>query len=486
MSPGIPSGVPLPPAAVKRARKRTYHQLGLGPRGQGDERVLRRVHRADSRARSRGRARPDPEISAVVEFVDDPAPPAPIPEELQERLAEALREPFAAEEAIDLSLGAALPALLKELSIKASRDGFLTRTGLIRDELEHSTSALTQSRPSSLRSVEPERPFVQLCWLNDTIRTADPRSLTDVAGDDSIKLIDVPRRIEAEQGSPDVTLAAAWDVGDNERLSGHGITVAVIDSEVALRHPAFQDRVIHRRNYTTQPWGVPGPHGTAVAGIIGARHQEYSGVAPHVTIYNYKVLGTVRPFNSTDFDGALAIQQALEDGVRVANCSWGAGKAGNGTSREAKACNNAWLHGLTVVKSAGNDGPGASTLTRPADAEGVIVVGATDSTGREVASYSSRGPTANRRTRPHLVAPGGQRGDDLFGVQVSGRFGGISYGTSLAAPHVTGLLALLLERQPHLSPSQQRARLLAACVPLPGFGKNAQGEGLIDPATLLP
>ena len=48
------------------------------------------------------------------------------------------------------------------------------------------------------------------------------------------------------------------------------MTVAVIDSEAALTHPALRDRVIHRRNYTREPWGTPDSHGTAVAGIIGA------------------------------------------------------------------------------------------------------------------------------------------------------------------------------------------------------------------------
>ena len=191
------------------------------------------------------------------------------------------------------------------------------------------------------------------------------------------------------------------------------MAVGVIDSEVALRHPAFQDRVIHRQNFTSEPFGTPADHGTAVAGFVGADAAEFPGMAPGCTISNYKVLATVPTFNGDDFDGALAIQQALEDGIRVVNCSWGAGPASDGTSREARACDTAWDLGLTVVKSAGNRGPGRSTLTTPADAEGVIAVGATDGPGEALADYSSRGPTEDGRQRPHLLAPGGSDTEGL-------------------------------------------------------------------------
>ena len=82
-------------------------------------------------------------------------------------------------------------------------------------------------------------------------------------------------------------------------------------------------------------------------------------MAPEATIYNYKVLATNPFLGGDDFDGALAIQQAVEDGAHIANCSWGAGPAGDGTSREAIACNEAWTLGLMIVKSAWNRAPPA-------------------------------------------------------------------------------------------------------------------------------
>jgi serine protease AprX len=78
------------------------------------------------------------------------------------------------------------------------------------------------------------------------------------------------------------------------------------------------------------------------------------------------------------------------------------------------------------------------------------------------------------------VAPGGVAGVGLAGLIPGGGVGPIGWGTSFAAPHVTGLLALLLERDPELSPTPQRDALVAACKSLGRISKNQQGAGLVD------
>jgi serine protease AprX len=349
------------------------------------------------------------------------------------------------------------------------------------DEIERLSVSAVGVAPELTGVPQIQSLITQVCWLNRTVRTwAGPEALADVTADNSVTRVDVPRPLTAEAnmanhkaiGLPGFLAATA--------MTGEGITVGVIDSEVALRHPALLDRVTHRRNYTPEPWGNPDVHGTAIAGIIGSRDDNVPGIAPDVEIYNYKVLATNSFLNGDDIAGAVAIQQALEDGVDVVNCSWGTGRVTATKSREAIAVDAAWaLGGMVVVKSAGNIGPGASTVTTPADADGVIVVGATALDGKAVESYSSRGP-ANSQPRPHLVAPGGGHGGRLTCCLVSGGFGDAGDGTSYAAPHVTGAVALLLQQTPGATPDAIRSALLDAARKLSTGSRNVQGQGLLE------
>lgn len=368
--------------------------------------------------------------------------------------------------------------MLRQAAVDAVREDFYRSVGRITAEVERSDRNLTGVTPEAAQSAPAGT--TEVCWLNRSILTrVDPRSLAEVAADPQIERLDLPRALEAELRITTDTVGAARYRARTGR-SGDGVIVAVIDSEVSLRHPAFGDRVVHKRNFTVEPWGTAGDHGTTVAGIVAADGGDIFGMAPGATIFNYKVLATNRFLNGNDFDGALAVQQALEDGAHVANCSWGAGPVSDTLSREARAVDTAWNLGLTVVKSAGNRGPGDGTLTTPADAEGVIVVGATDREGVAVGDYSSRGPTTDGRERPHLLAPGGLPGRGIDSCRVGGGFGDRGHGTSFAAPHVAGILALLLEGDPDLTPAQQRDLLLSACTPLEGFDANTQGAGIVS------
>ncbi len=364
--------------------------------------------------------------------------------------------------------------------MQEARDQFYRQVADVRLEIER--GARNFHRPGPESSVSPQLPsdVAELCWLNESVRTwTDPRSLAEVAADPHVRQVDLPRRL-----SPDmIQLGEVSEIPQYRQrsgLTGKGVRVAIIDSEVAKKHPAFQERVIPQQNYSREPWGSPDGHGTAVAGIIGGRDAGFEGIAPEVTMYNYKVFTTNRFLSGDDFDGALSLQKALEDGAQIANCSWGAGEASDGTSREAKACNAAWRFGMIVVKSAGNEGPGAKTLTSPADAEGVIVVGGTDLAAKVLADYSSRGPTKDGKQRPHILGVGGTVTDNIVSCLVAGGYGPCGYGTSFAAPYITGIVALLIERNAKITPDQLRTDLLSLGTKLSGVAAGAQGAGFVS------
>jgi serine protease AprX len=490
----------LAPEALAEARKRVENELGSDLASKATDEFLLAVaaSRAPAVAGLEAVAAPGPGPAAVIEFAPPPEEIQRLPELVEqtptEGVTEAIRRAHAQAGLPEHALALQGDLPLRQAGIKATRDDFLRTAGPIHAELERTAAVLSpraQLEALGAAALAPRRGAVEVCWLIRALRTvADPRALSEVVADPAVTRVDVPRRIEPDQDAipdfVDVTMRDAAGVRQQTGATGHGVTVGVIDTEVALGHPVLGDRVIQKQNFTSEPFGTPAPHGTAVAGII-AGGPEIAGIAPGVTIYGYKVLATNRALHSDDFEGALAIQQALEDGVRVVNCSWrGPGPAGDGTSREARACNTAWGFGLTIVKSVGNGGPGPGTLTTPADADGVIVVGATDRAGTAVQDYSSRGPTASGAVRPHLVAPGGIFEEEgIVSALVGGGVGDVGSGTSFATPHVTGLVALLLEREPQLTPPQVRDRLIASCSPLAGVDENTQGAGLVGPLKLF-
>ncbi|MDQ3396407.1 MAG: S8 family serine peptidase, partial [Deinococcota bacterium] len=328
----------------------------------------------------------------------------------------------------------------REEAIESFKRGFLEKSSGVTGHLQNQTGG-AGGPPNT-------------CWLNSTLHIdARPRMLAEVAQDPSVEAIDVPRPLALElQHAARTTGVTAWR--ETNGFGGKDVTIAIIDAEVDITHPAFGNRATQAKNFTPEAWGVPHSHGIMVA-AIAAGGNKYYGIAPDAKILNYKIFPADTFFpQPMDGDGVLAIQQALEDGAHIANCSWGAGPIGSKESREARACNNAWNLGMFIVKSAGNSG--ANTLTVPAEARGVLVVGACDSGGTQIASYSSYGKVGRRKHRPDLVAPGGTNGSPLNVLGYTDR------GTSFAAPHVSGIAALLIERDPALAynPDALRRALL--------------------------
>jgi serine protease AprX len=183
-------------------------------------------------------------------------------------------------------------------------------------------------------------------------------------------------------------------------------------------------------------------------------------------------------------------------GIRVVNLSWGTDATqGFGVDPLDRAVERAWEAGLVVIVSAGNGGPAAGTIAKPADDPYVITVGAADvnGTGRRgddaVAPFSGRGPTADGIEKPDLVAPGVSLVSDrapesaVDALRPAARLGPTLFkgtGTSQAAAVVAGIVARMLDANPALTNDQVKGVLVAtADRRLAGDGA---GAGLVDAA----
>ena len=141
-----------------------------------------------------------------------------------------------------------------------------------------------------------------------------------------------------------------------------------------------------------------------------------------------------------------------------------------------------WDNGLIVVAAAGNMGPGSMTITAPGNSRKVITVGSSTQFWRRQrnvnANYSGCGPTQECVCKPELVVPG----TNIISCSPmwrQGQYYARKSGTSMAAPAVSGCIALLLEKEPYLTNVQVKMRLRESAVDL-GFPKNRQGWGMPD------
>jgi serine protease AprX len=306
----------------------------------------------------------------------------------------------------------------------------------------------------------------------------------------------------------------AWAAG----WTGRGIGIAVLDSGVApdadLTEPT--NRLFSPVSFAGSD-GVqadPGGHGTHVAGILAGNGRrsngQYVGVAPEATVIDVRVLtanGNGR-ISSVVRGITWALAHRAQYNIRVVNLSLGApAPSSYRTDPFSAAAEIAWRRGLVIVAAAGNDGPNSGTVVTPGIDPYVITVGATDDQGSaaltddRLAWFSAWGTPTDGTPKPDLVAPGrrlislrvpGSALDRLYPDRVVAVAGGATYfrlsGTSMATPVVAGAAALLLQRQPWLTPDQVKAHLIgvarAAYGPDGGAGA-ADGSGMLDAYTGL-
>ncbi|MBN8627097.1 MAG: S8 family peptidase [Planctomycetes bacterium] len=265
---------------------------------------------------------------------------------------------------------------------------------------------------------------------------------------------------------------------------GAGIRVAVLDTGIEASHPDLVGAIDQVRDFTATARS-PGSavaadrvgHGTHTAGVIGARQNDRGvvGVAPECRLLIGKVLGDDGA-GADDFVAA-GIDWAVATGADVLSLSLGSPTPSNAI---AAAVARAVAAGRFVVCAAGNDGRDRS-VNYPARLDDVVAVGAVDRRG-QLADFSSRGPEVD------VCAPG----QEILSTYLNAGYARLS-GTSMAAPFVAGLAALVLAKHkarggdtPVTSPAELLEHLRRTATDAGPAGRDdGYGFGLVDPTRLL-
>jgi len=267
------------------------------------------------------------------------------------------------------------------------------------------------------------------------------------------------------------------------KYQGDGLAVASIDTGVSPT-PNLGGRVVARVDLTAERDGIDRfGHGTHMAGVIAGSGASslgaFTGAAPETRLVSVKVAGWD---GATDVSTVIAALQWVVSNrarfnIRVVNLSWGTDSArGYGVDPLDRAVERAWQAGLVVVVSAGNQGAEAGAVSKPADDPYVISVGAADTNGTAddaddtVATFSSRGTTADGVGKPDLVAPGVSivsdraPGSTVDTFRPAARLGPAMFkgsGTSQAAAVVSGVVARMLDVDPTLTNDEVKGVLTA-------------------------
>ena len=281
-------------------------------------------------------------------------------------------------------------------------------------------------------------------------------------------------------------------------LSGKGINLGIIDTGVGTlvqNHPATslmteEGRFVASQDFTNQP-ADGSRHAVSVLSVaVGYDPGQLIGPAYNARVFHARTEYVPTETNQEEDNLVAGLEWLEAQGVDIINISLGYRTFDPGqtdytpddldgnTGITTLAADMAVERGVVVVTSAGNDGCNSPSecfyyVSTPADGKHVITVGAVSSAGAP-ASFSSRGPTADNRIKPDIAA---------MGVSTYVATTGLGYansnGTSFSAPMISGVIALMLEVNPSLTPEQIRTilRNSASQANAPDF---RVGWGIID------
>lgn len=290
-------------------------------------------------------------------------------------------------------------------------------------------------------------------------------------------------------GAPEV-----WGMG----IDGTGVVVGILDTGVQWDHPALKEKYLgynaatgevnHNGSFFDPYYGETVPyddngHGTHVAGTILGSEPDGSnqvGVAPGAKFIMAKAFDSAG--YGYDEEILAAFEWIMDQAPDIVSNSWGGGPGLDETYRET--VQNLRAAGIAPVFAAGNTDesipvPYLGSVSTPANFPESIAVGSTTSTDA-LSSFSLWGPSPYGEIKPDVAAPGSSIRSSLPG---SG-YGGAS-GTSMATPHVSGVIALLLQANSSLSVDDIHNILKSTADPLtnatfPETPNNGFGYGMVD------
>ena len=411
--------------------------------------------------------------------------------------------------------------------VKSVDDLFKIKTNYVRTTAQKATVVTVSSKLTA----EQAEKYMATLSSNPSVASVEPdllrRSTARTRTATTSKVAQVAQAAQASNQvvAPNDTLyPQQWNLHDAKGLAapeawkttqGAGVTVAVIDSGI-VKHPDLDANVLPGYDFITEPsiardsngrdsdptdqgnWeeaGVCGAdseasesnwHGTHVAGSIAAimnNKRGIVGVAPSTKILPVRALGMCGGYDSDIADAMVWAAGGTVEGVpansnpaKIINLSLG----GEGTcpATYSKAIAEVNKRGAILVVAAGNDGQDTSKVA-PANCGGSIVVGATDQEGKR-SDFSNYGKLVD------VSAPGsGIMSTVDLGTTVSTGAGYTEYdGTSMAAPQVAGVIALMKSVDPSLTAERAKQILKQSSKPLT-CDVNACGSGIVNAASAL-
>jgi subtilisin family serine protease len=318
--------------------------------------------------------------------------------------------------------------------------------------------------------------------------------------------LDVSTKAAKAQESDKYSPTTAWELGFN----GAGVNIAILDSGVddggwapGQKHEFLDDldddpvtndasdrkrvagvdftqeeSIFVSRDGSYDPDDTNG-HGTHCAGIAmgtGGESDFFMGVAPQARLVDVKVIENWGSGNTGDTMAGIewCIDKKSNFNIKILSLSLGGTQSSDGTDEESRLVNTAVEAGLVVVVSIGNDGDppplgdgvadNSNVIPRPAAADGAITVGSVydretiDRSDDSISDFSFSGPRLDDgdddpydELKPDIVG----YGEDITSAQANTASGTITYsGTSMSCPQVAGVVALMLQANPSLTPPQ--------------------------------